>query len=159
MHEIWIHYESPLLLFIPLNYTQIIWILGCPKSAIGCPKDTRTPLWLKACYMFDVYHCFVSSLYHCDYILRLFAQIVFQHYQIQLHNVIYKYHQHSFFCLHWISQIFFVSDDNYNYNYNYIYNQPPLFCLQPVLQDVKHRVKLLRLPSHQGGIHTIITLI
>ena len=26
-----------------------IWILGCPKSATGCPKDTRTPLWLKAC--------------------------------------------------------------------------------------------------------------
>ena len=36
-------------LFIPLHYTQKIWILGCPKSAIGCPKDTRTPLWLKAC--------------------------------------------------------------------------------------------------------------
>ena len=26
-------------LFIPLHYTQKIWILGCPKSAIGCPKD------------------------------------------------------------------------------------------------------------------------
>ena len=36
-------------LFIPLHYTQNIWILGCPKSAIGCPKDTRTPLRLKAC--------------------------------------------------------------------------------------------------------------
>ena len=34
--------------FIPLHYTQKIWILGCPKSAIGCPKDTQTPLWLKA---------------------------------------------------------------------------------------------------------------
>ena len=22
--------------------------MWCPKSAIGCPKDTRTPLWLKA---------------------------------------------------------------------------------------------------------------
>ena len=36
-------------LFIPLHYTQQMWILGCPKSAIGCPKDTRTSLWLKAC--------------------------------------------------------------------------------------------------------------
>ena len=33
--------------FIPLHYTQKIWILGCPKSAIGCQKDTRAPLWLK----------------------------------------------------------------------------------------------------------------
>ena len=32
---------------IPLHYTQKIRILGCPKSAIGCPKDTHTPLWLK----------------------------------------------------------------------------------------------------------------
>ena len=30
-------------LFIPLHLTQKIWILGCPKSAIGCPKDTQTP--------------------------------------------------------------------------------------------------------------------
>ena len=28
-------------LFIPLHYTPKIWILGCPKSAIWCPKDTR----------------------------------------------------------------------------------------------------------------------
>ena len=35
-------------LFIPLHYTQKIWILGCPKSVIGCPNDIRTPLWLKA---------------------------------------------------------------------------------------------------------------
>ena len=27
-----------------------IRILGCPKSAIGSPKDTWTPLWLKACF-------------------------------------------------------------------------------------------------------------
>ena len=27
-------------LFIPLHYTHKIWILGCPKSTIGCPKDT-----------------------------------------------------------------------------------------------------------------------
>ena len=30
-------------LFIPLHHTQKIWILGCPKSAIAYPKDTRTP--------------------------------------------------------------------------------------------------------------------
>ena len=34
-------------LFIPLHYTPKIWVLGCPKSAIGCPKGTWTPLWLK----------------------------------------------------------------------------------------------------------------
>ena len=36
-------------LFMSLYYTQKIWILGCPKSTIGCPKDTWIPLWLKAC--------------------------------------------------------------------------------------------------------------
>ena len=36
-------------LFIPLHYTQKIWIFGCPNSALGCQKDTRTLLWLKAC--------------------------------------------------------------------------------------------------------------
>ena len=38
-------------LFIPLHYihTKYGSILGCPnQQSIGCPKDTRTPLWLKA---------------------------------------------------------------------------------------------------------------
>ena len=43
MH-IWGEYGVQLF-FIPLQYTQKIWILGCPKSAIGCPKrQPDTPL-------------------------------------------------------------------------------------------------------------------
>ena len=32
-----------------IMHTHKIWILGRPKSVIGCAKDTRTPLWLNSC--------------------------------------------------------------------------------------------------------------
>ena len=48
------------------------WILGCPKSEIGCPKDTWTPLWLKAWVLVQyMYTCTCRPLEFCMYCTRL----------------------------------------------------------------------------------------
>ena len=59
----WIECPIP---FHPIALYKKIWILGCPKSAIGCPKDTQTPLWLMACMVFLVtcIFCFFEARAH-----------------------------------------------------------------------------------------------
>ena len=90
-------------LFIPLHYTQKIWILGCPKSAIGCPKDTQTPLWLKACTHGN---CFLLKGIHGNF--------------WQWHKVLNQFFVHCELCL-WRGRscstvhVHWSSKENYNF--------------------------------------------
>ena len=54
-HFGWIGCPIP---FYPIALYTKLWILGCPNSAVGCPKDTRTTIWLKAWrqLMFGTFH-------------------------------------------------------------------------------------------------------
>ena len=53
-------------------HQKYIW--QCPKSAIGCPKDTRTPLWLKACCY--IFKCILCFLWHQILFFIPFARLV-----------------------------------------------------------------------------------
>ena len=59
----------PILFQLIALYTKR-WLSGSPKSAIGCPKDKRTPLWLKTCHhqqkFLSITTTFIQDRHDCN---------------------------------------------------------------------------------------------